>query len=84
MPVRRRRATPSEGWENTAVSPFDRAPQRRGAAQAARENLRTDFMEEVVQPVQPNLARGIVWADVLADIAADDEARRGRDLPEAA
>jgi hypothetical protein len=41
-------------------------------------------MEEVVQPVQPNLARGIVWADVLADIAADDEARRTRDLPEAA
>ena len=80
MPVRCRRATASEGWENTAVSPFDRAPQRRGATQPAR----TDFMEEVVQPVQPNLARGIVWADVLADIAADEEARRGRDLPEAA
>lgn len=63
------------------MSPFDRAPQRRVAAQ---ESLRADFMEEVVQPVQPNLARGIVWADVLADIAADEEARRRRDLPDAA
>lgn len=25
------------------------------------------------------LARGIVWADILADIAADDETRRSRD-----
>ena len=25
------------------------------------------------------LARGIVWADILADIAADEEARRLRD-----
>lgn len=34
---------------------------------------------------QPNLARGIVWADVLAAIAADEEARqRRRELPEAA
>ena len=69
--------SPQRRWENTAVSPFDRAPQRQ-------DSLRTDFMEEVVQPVQPNLARGIVWADVLADIAADEEARRRRDLPEAA
>jgi hypothetical protein len=30
----------------------------------------------------PNLARGIVWADILADIAADDERRR--QLPDAA
>jgi hypothetical protein len=32
---------------------------------------------------QPNLARGIVWADILAAIAADEEARQ-RHLPEAA
>lgn len=30
-----------------------------------------------------NLARGIVWADVLAEIAAD-ERTRGRGLPDAA
>lgn len=26
-----------------------------------------------------NLARGIVWADILADIAADEQARQLRD-----
>lgn len=38
-----------------------------------------------LQPIPSgNLARGIVWADILADIAADEEARQRRDLPEAA
>ncbi|HEY7596947.1 MAG TPA: DUF6222 family protein [Actinophytocola sp.] len=41
---------------------------------------------ETVEDLQPtrihsNLARGIVWADILADIAADEAARR---LPDAA
>jgi hypothetical protein len=33
---------------------------------------------------QPNLARGIVWADIVAAIAADEEARHRHQLPEAA
>jgi hypothetical protein len=35
--------------------------------------------EEQPTRLHSTLARGIVWADVLADIAADDEARRLRD-----
>jgi hypothetical protein len=42
-------------------------------------------LEELASPIpHGNLTRGIVWADILADIAADEEARRLRDLPEAA
>jgi hypothetical protein len=37
--------------------------------------------EPVLTRQHPNLARGIVWADILAAIAADEEARH---LPEAA
>jgi hypothetical protein len=39
-------------------------------------------LDEEQPPARPHstLARGIVWADVLADIAADDEARRLRDV----
>ncbi|MFI7677467.1 hypothetical protein [Actinophytocola sp. NPDC049390] len=65
------------------MSPFDRTQQRD-------EQLSTGRLldEAVVQPIpHGNLARGIVWADILADIAADDEARRRRhddELPEAA
>ncbi len=65
------------------MSPFDRNPQRDEQPSTGRL-----LDEAVVQPIpQGNLARGIVWADVLADIAADEEARRRRrddDLPEAA
>ncbi len=74
---------PTTGWENTAVSPLDRNQQRDEQPSTGRL-----LDEAVVQPIpQGNLARGIVWADVLADIAADEEARRRRrddDLPEAA
>ncbi len=65
------------------MSPFDRIQQRDEQASTGRL-----LDEAVVQPIpQGNLARGIVWADVLADIAADEEARRRRrddELPEAA
>jgi hypothetical protein len=36
-------------------------------------------VEELHPRVQGTLARGIVWADILADIAADEEARHLRD-----
>ncbi|HEX6358905.1 DUF6222 family protein [Actinophytocola sp.] len=49
-------------------------------------------LEELVRPTpSATLARGIVWADILAEIAADEEARQRRratetwqQLPEAA
>lgn len=38
------------------------------------------LVEDLLAPrPQANLARGIVWADILADIAADEEARHLRD-----
>ena len=56
---------------------FDAVPQR--------ETSEPREVEELTSPIpHGNLTRGIVWADILADIAADDEARRRRDLPEAA
>ena len=39
----------------------------------------TDLVEELQPRPQGTLARGIVWADILADIAADEEARHLRD-----
>lgn len=40
----------------------------------------TNVVEELPPPsTHLNFARGIVWADILADIAADEEARRLRD-----
>jgi hypothetical protein len=48
-------------------------------------------LDELVRPTpSATLARGIVWADILAEIAADEEARQRRrtaeswQLPEAA
>ena len=35
-------------------------------------------VEEMLPYSQANLARGIVWADIVADIAADEEARQSR------
>ncbi|MBB4909390.1 DUF6222 family protein [Actinophytocola algeriensis] len=32
--------------------------------------------EEPERYIRANLARGIVWADILADIAADEQARQ--------
>lgn len=63
---------------------FDGSPQRREPS-ATRERDHGP-LEELASPIpQGNLARGIVWADIMADIAADEEARRQRrDLPDAA
>ena len=62
---------------------YDSSSQRR-VSSAPREGENSSF-EELAAPIpQGNLAKGIVWADVLADIAADEEARRRRDLPDAA
>ena len=68
------------------MSPFERTSQRREHAEpGTHENAPAGLVEELLQPIpQANLARGIVWADILADIAADEEARNRRDLPEAA
>ena len=62
---------------------FDGSPQRRDSATREREH---SALEELAAPIpHGNHARGIVWADILADIAADEEARRQRrDLPDAA
>jgi hypothetical protein len=50
---------------------------------AVEQETPAEIIDDLRQTRQhPNLARGIVWADILADIAADDEARR--QLPEAA
>jgi hypothetical protein len=48
---------------------------------AARDDAETpsppvSLVEDLVPYPQGNLARGIVWADILADIAADEEARQ--------
>jgi hypothetical protein len=64
------------------VSPFDATPRRLGANQLHEQNMlaSNDFVEERVLTSSPstNAARGIVWADVLAEIAADEEARQLR------
>jgi hypothetical protein len=43
------------------------------------ENTPIGLVEELHPRSQGTLARGIVWADVLADIAADEQARHLRD-----
>jgi hypothetical protein len=43
------------------------------------ENSPAGVVEELYPRSQGTLARGIVWADILADIAADEEARHLRD-----
>jgi hypothetical protein len=43
------------------------------------DNTPTGVVEELHPRPQGTLARGIVWADILADIAADEEARHLRD-----
>jgi hypothetical protein len=64
---------------------FDGIP-RNGGTTAARTDENTPAEGGVLQQLPTgNLARGIVWADILADIAADEQARQmRRDLPEAA
>lgn len=64
------------------MSPFDATPRRHGANPLHNQNTPavTEFLEERVLTSSPstNAARGIVWADVLAEIAADEEARQLR------
>ena len=43
------------------------------------ENSPAAVVEELQPRSQGTLARGIVWADILADIAADEQARHLRD-----
>lgn len=62
------------------MSPFD-LPQRSATS---GPEVTTDLDELRHTRQQPNLARGIVWADILAAIAADEEARQRRQLPDAA
>lgn len=62
---------------------FDGSPQRRESSEP-REGENSP-LGGLASPIsQGNLTRGIVWADILADIAADEEARQRRDLPDAA
>lgn len=57
--------------------------QRRESSEPRRDEIGP--LEELAAPIpRGDLAKGIVWADVLAAIAADEEARQRRDLPEAA
>ncbi len=48
-------------------------------ARATAANVYSIAEELPPARLHSTLARGIVWADVLADIAADEEARRLRD-----
>lgn len=62
---------------------FDGLPQRR--VSSAPRDEENDPREEPATYGHPGtLAKGIVWADILAAIAADEEARKLRDLPDAA
>ena len=63
------------------MSPFDATPQRRGITNPRPDQeipiVSVDLVDELRQPNSgANLARGIVWADILAAIAADEEARQ--------
>ncbi|MDU0289342.1 hypothetical protein [Saccharothrix longispora] len=64
--------------ETTAMTLFDRPPgrdgtsSRRGGGNAATAASPRTF-------TTANLAPGVVWADVLADIAADERARRAHE-----
>ncbi len=77
------------------MSAFDAtSPRRTNTDQRREENTQAvpvDLVEELAppRPHYSNLARGIVWADIVADIAADERARQARgrgdqQLPEAA
>jgi hypothetical protein len=65
------------------MSRFDATPPRPTANQRDEPDspVRPADLADVPMQTYPhtNLARGIVWADVLADIAADEQARQLRD-----
>ncbi len=56
--------------------PASNEPQRLRAVEQETSDEIGDDLRQI--RAQPNLARGIVWADVLAAIAADEEARQMR------
>ena len=62
------------------MSTSDATPQSRTTTDVRHEDTPVGLVDELLQTRQhhPNLARGIVWADILADIAADEEERRLR------
>jgi hypothetical protein len=65
------------------VSLFDATPQRREQQVEEPPAIPVTLVDELVEitPARqhnPNLAGGIVWADILAEIAADEEERQLR------
>lgn len=51
-----------------------------GGTASTRDDETVEAPIDLLAPrPQANLARGVVWADILADIAADEEARHLRD-----
>lgn len=52
-------------------------PQREGIAPAVQGEFADDLPHNSVP--HPSLGQGVVWADVLAAIAADEETRQLRD-----
>lgn len=66
------------------MSTFDVPQGRHATNQSGQQELTTHLDEVLHVRQQPNLARGIVWADILAAIAADEAARQQGQLPDAA
>lgn len=65
----------------TVVHLFDGTSREPTGTRADDEPLAnvTSLVDDPQPTSQTNLARGIVWADILADMAADEEARHLRD-----
>jgi hypothetical protein len=59
------------------VAVFGGLPRERNDAHQDEDSQTAPFnlVDELRPRPQGNLARGIVWADILADIAADEAAR---------
>lgn len=64
------------------MSLSDATPQRRKQQIEEPPAIPVGLVDELVETPSrqhyPNLAGGIVWADILADIAADEEERQLR------
>lgn len=65
------------------MSPSDATPRRHGITNLRQDQetpaISIDPVDELRLPHSgANLARGIVWADIVAAIAADEEARQQR------
>ncbi|MGH3756279.1 hypothetical protein [Actinophytocola sp.] len=55
---------------------FDGVPRETTDTRDDENNLPS--IVDALPQTQANLSRGVVWADILADIAADEEVRRLR------